>query len=195
MSGPLPEGFALHRAWAPAMTLADLVDGLAWEQQSVTVFGKTYPTPRLTAWYGEASYTYSGVMHPRAAMPEVLAEVRDRLEHQLSTRERPVAFNSVLANYYRDGRDSVAWHADDEDELGLEPTIASLSVGGSRKFAVKCVSSTCTVPGCAGKYDAVLRHGDLLVMSGRSQLDYLHSVPKTATACGPRVNLTFRWVS
>jgi alkylated DNA repair dioxygenase AlkB len=186
--GVLPEGFALHREWAPHYRVEKLVAALPWEQHTVTVFGKSHPTPRLTAWFGEAGYAYTGAAHPPAEMPPLLDALRARLERHTGAR-----FNSVLANYYRGGSDSVAWHADDEPELEREPVIASLSVGALRRFSVKARSGWPVVQG--PRYDVWLGQGDLLVMSGRSQLDYFHSVPKTSREVGPRVNLTFRWVT
>jgi alkylated DNA repair dioxygenase AlkB len=116
-------------------------------------------------------------------MPVWLDSMRLAVEHHTGAR-----YNSVLANYYRTGADSVAWHADDEPELGSEPTIASLSFGSSRRFAIKSRADN-SVMAC------FLDHGDLLVMSGRSQADYLHSITKTARSVSPRLNLTFRWTS
>lgn len=185
MIGALPDGFELRRAWASGWYKVDkLIDGLAWEQRTVTAFGRTYACPRLTAWYGEAAYSYSGTTHPPAELPPLLESIRERVQNTTGRR-----FNSVLANYYRDGSDSVAWHADDEVELGEQPTIASLSIGAPRRFSVKSRRAN-----PAHRTDLWLCDGDLLVMSGRSQLDYLHSVPKTSRPVGPRINLTFRWV-
>ncbi|MBP9129397.1 MAG: alpha-ketoglutarate-dependent dioxygenase AlkB, partial [Steroidobacteraceae bacterium] len=97
-------------------------------------------------------------------------------------------YNSVLLNLYRDGRDGMGWHADDEPELGREPVIASVSFGATRRFKLRHRRSriaACTLD---------LAHGDLLLMAGVTQHLYLHAVPKTARPVGARVNLTFRWV-
>lgn len=176
----LPEGFALTRISVPE--LSALVDAIAWEQRTLKLYGREHAVPRLTAWMGTGAYTYSGVSHAPAPMPVAIAELHARIEQLTGAR-----FNSVLANYYRDGRDSVAEHADDEPELGPEPTIASVSIGASRTFAIRCKATR-------ERTTIELRNGDLLVMSGHSQRDYLHSVPKTSRPVGPRINLTFRSV-
>lgn len=185
----LPTGFAMTRKWATDYSVAEIpwmVATLPLEQRQIKIFGRVSDVPRLTAWMGEASYTYSGIAHPPAAMPAWLADMRRALELKLGVR-----FNSVLANYYRDGSDSVAWHSDDEPELGSAPTIASVSLGASRRFAIRCRGAR---PSPGTRWDLMLEHGDLMVMSGRSQIDYEHSIPKTARTMAPRLNLTFRWV-
>jgi alkylated DNA repair dioxygenase AlkB len=166
----------------PTSHIEQLSDTLTLKQTTIRIFGKTHLTPRLIAWYGTASYAYSGQTHPPAAMPKWLTCVQQEIERHTGAR-----FNSVLANYYRDGRDSVSWHADDEPELGAEPTIASLSFGASRYFAIRARSG-------GAQHKLLLKSGDLVVMRGRSQLDYLHSIPKTTIPCGSRLNLTFRYI-
>ena len=160
--------------------MASLVHAVAWEQPTVTVFGRHHPTPRLTAWYGDAAYSYSGITHPAAAFPPPLAQIRDQLQATTAVR-----FNSCLANLYRDGSDSMGAHADNEPELGAEPTIASVSLGARRRFVMTHVES-------GERFTWPLGNGDLLVMSGESQRDYRHAVPKTSARVGPRLNLTFR---
>jgi alkylated DNA repair dioxygenase AlkB len=177
----LPPGFSLFRRFAlPTERLDELILSIRFEQTTFRIFGRQHLTPRLTSWMGEPSYTYSGILHPPAPVPEWVARLRDLLGHFTGT-----TFNSVLANLYRDRRDSVAWHADDEPELGERPMIASVSLGGSRTFAIR--------PRAGGPITRIeLEHGDLLVMSGRSQADYLHAVPKTRRQADPRLNLTLR---
>jgi alkylated DNA repair dioxygenase AlkB len=160
--------------------MASVVETVAWEQPIVTVYGQRHPTPRLTAWYGDAAYSYSGMTHPPAVFPRPLAQIRDRLQATTGVR-----FNSCLANLYRDGSDSMGAHADDEPELGPEPTIASVSLGARRRFLLTEVES-------GERFTWSLGNGDLLVMSGESQRDYRHAVPKTPARVGPRLNLTFR---
>ena len=157
-----------------------LVDAVAWDQPIVTVFGRQHATPRLTAWFGDGAYSYSGITHPPAAFPGPLAEIRDRLTDEVGVR-----FNSCLANLYRDGRDSMGAHADNEPELGREPTIASVSLGEPRRFVMTHVAT-------GRRFAWSLGAGDLLVMFGESQSDYRHGVPKTAARVGRRLNLTFR---
>jgi alkylated DNA repair dioxygenase AlkB len=178
----IPDGFALSRI-DKLDTIAAYIESIAWEQRSFRMFGREHLTPRLTAWMGTGVYTYSGQRHEPAPMPTTIARLHARVEALTGAR-----FNSVLANYYRDGRDSVAWHADDEPELGTEPMIASVSIGASRTFLIhhKTLRERTTL---------TLMHGDLLVMSGRSQLDYEHSVPKAREPVGPRINFTFRYIA
>jgi alkylated DNA repair dioxygenase AlkB len=157
-----------------------LLEQIAWEQRDLTLFGRTVPTPRLTAWMGDAPYTYSGVTNFPLPWPPRLAAIRDVL-----TAELGVVFNSCLANLYRDGSDSMGWHSDDEPELGPRPTIASLSLGARRVFALRHRQTR-------ERWTYPLGAGDLLIMRDESQAAYAHAVPKTAQAVGPRINLTFR---
>lgn len=153
---------------------------IGWEQHAIRIHGRSFPTPRLTAWMGDHSYRYSGLSHEPQPWPPTLATLRNRLSEELGT-----AFNSCLANLYRDGSDSMGYHADDEPELGPEPVIASLSLGARRRFAIRHRTSM-------QRWTWELGEGDLLVMFGESQRDYRHAVPKTARPVGPRMNLTFR---
>lgn len=161
-----------------------LLAEVPWQQDEITVYGKKHLTPRLSCWMGESwmSYTYSRhTMRPRPwqALPlEIMRFV------EAATDE---TFNSVLINYYRDGRDSNGWHADDEPELGIEPVIASLSLGASRDFHLRNKSDH------SQKYKMRLEHGSLLIMRGQTQSCWQHHVPKRVNV-GPRVNLTFRTI-
>lgn len=182
MTNMIP-GFAHIPEYASDFNLDHLVEQITWEQPTIKMFGKNVQVPRLTSWMGDGAYTYSGIHHPAADMPHVVETLRERLEATAGSK-----FNSVLANLYRNGSDSVAWHADDEPELGHQPIIASISIGATRAFHVK--------PRNGGERATFnLAHGDLIVMSGRSQLDYLHAVPKTVKPVGARINLTFRLVT
>lgn len=158
---------------------------LAWEQSEIFIHGRKCLIPRLNAWYGEpgASYIYSGRRFDPCAWTESLRELLARVEAVTGS-----SFNSVLANLYRDGADSVAWHSDDEPELGNEPVIASISLGGARKFSVKHKQ------GAHPRVDMWLPSGSLLVMRGRTQHAWHHQIPKTKMNVAPRINLTFRWV-
>jgi alkylated DNA repair dioxygenase AlkB len=173
------------RAFGPRQAddlFARLRAELPWAQESLLIFGRRQAVPRLVAWHGdpEARYRYSGVVHEPAPWTAALREVLDRVTALVDHR-----FNSVLANLYRDGRDGMGWHADDEPELGPEPVIASVSLGATRRFRLRHRPSgeTCTLE---------LTHGSLLVMSGTLQRYWLHCIPKTARSVGPRINLTFR---
>ena len=171
-----------HPGWVaePDRLLDHLTEVIAWEQHEITLFGRTVPTPRLTAWMGDAAYAYSGVVNEPAPWPPALAGLRDRLNTELG-----VELNSCLANLYRDGTDSMGFHSDDEPELGPEPTIVSISLGARRRFVLRH-------RGTRERWTWELGAGDLLVMRDESQRDYAHAVPKTKRATGSRMNLTFR---
>jgi alkylated DNA repair dioxygenase AlkB len=149
-----------------------------WQQER----GRTGPFPRLTAWYADVglTYTYSGVTHQALPWTAALSEVRRRVEEAGAT-----TFNSLLLNLYRDGNDSIGFHTDAEPELGANPVVASISLGAVRQFVMKHIDT-----GEKLKYD--LPHGSLLIMGGTCQNHWLHGVPKTKIAAGPRLNLTFR---
>jgi alkylated DNA repair dioxygenase AlkB len=161
---------------------AALESGLAWQEETIFIFGKWVKVPRLMCWYGDpgACYQYSGVNHQPRPWNAVLQSVRVMVEQQCRS-----AFNSVLANLYRDGKDSMGCHADDEKELGPNPVIASLSLGDERLFKLHHKTHKETL-------DIKLGHGDLLVMAGPLQHHWMHSVPKTRKFKTPRINLTFR---
>ena len=167
--------------------LAQLTAGAAWEQRTIRIFGEALPQPRLTAWYGDpaARYTYSGLTwEPRPWLPALLA-----LHHHLEAATG-TSFNSVLLNLYRTGHDSMGWHADDEPELGPAPVIASLSLGATRRFRLRPRPGLTHPP-----LGLDLPHGSLLLMRGSTQQHWQHALPKTARPVGPRLNLTFRWVT
>jgi alkylated DNA repair dioxygenase AlkB len=154
---------------------------ISWEHNDITLFGRTTKLPRLTCWMGEAEYSYSGVRNAPHPMPQRLAAIRDDL-----ARETGAPFNSCLANLYRDGSDSIGYHSDDEPELGPQPVIASVNLGAARRFVLRSLAT-------GQRWSVDLGGGDLLIMSGESQSDYRHAVPKTKRAVGPRINLTFRY--
>ncbi len=158
---------------------------LPWSVHRIMMFGRYVDSPRLSAWVGDADavYRYSGAdfrPHPWTA---ALSGLRARLQDELG-----VQFNSVLANLYRDGRDAMGWHSDDEPELGPEPVIASVSLGGVRRFLLKHRRD----PALRSAFE--LPSGSLLVMAGETQRHYRHALPRTARQVAPRINLTFRWI-
>jgi alkylated DNA repair dioxygenase AlkB len=159
--------------------------GITWEREEVLIFGERRAVPRLVAWHGEpgATYTYSGTRHEPRPWTADLEEIRRRVE-QLTGH----AFNSVLLNRYRSGRDGMGWHSDDEPELGPDPVIASVSLGATRRFRLRHRRNR------AEPVSLLLEHGSLLLMAGATQRHWLHAVPKTATTVGERINLTFRRV-
>jgi alkylated DNA repair dioxygenase AlkB len=154
----------------------------AWRHETIVVYGKRHLQPRLTAWHGEASYTYSGLRLAPLPMTPLLAQLRAAVEAATSHR-----YNSVLLNYYRDGADSMGMHSDDEPELGPQPAIASLSYGATRSFVLRHKTTKHTL-----KFD--LADGNLLLMAGALQRHWLHGINKTAKPTGPRLNLTFRYI-
>lgn len=163
----------------------ELLKTATWSHEHIAMFGKDSKLPRLTAWYGDAGtdYTYSGIHVVPMGWTETLLAIRDKIESV--TNER---FNSVLLNRYRTGSDSVAWHSDDEPELGTEPCIASISLGSVRKFQLK----NRTDP--SNKTSLELPHGSCLVMRADTQRNWLHQVPKTKKLVGERINLTYRFI-
>ncbi|MGF1767843.1 alpha-ketoglutarate-dependent dioxygenase AlkB [Enterovibrio makurazakiensis] len=157
-----------------------LLNTLPWQQLPIKMFGREVLQPRLQAWFGEHGYTYSGLRLPPAQFPPLL----DSLKIKCS-RVAGDAFNSVLANLYRDGQDYMGWHQDNEAELGPAPNIASLTFGESRRFVLKHIRT-------GEKREFELGSGSLLIMAGKTQTYWQHALPKTAKTRGARINLTFR---
>jgi alkylated DNA repair dioxygenase AlkB len=173
-----PSFFALAEADA---LFASLQKHVAWKQEQGR-FGR--PFPRLTALYADAglTYTYSGVTYPALAWTEELDAIRRRVEAAAGA-----PLNSVLLNRYRDGKDSIGFHADDEPELGTNPLVPSVSFGAERRFVLRHKKSKKRI-----EYD--LKHGSLLIMGGTAQHFWDHALPKTTQAVGERINLTFRYI-
>jgi len=180
----LPEGFVLLPGCFDATESAEHLDGflaeLAWEQQHFTIYGRTVPMPRLIAMYGPVGYRYSGVVHPPCALTPRLDVVRRRVE-EVTGR----AFNSVLANLYRDGRDAVGWHRDNDYAHGGQPDIASVSFGATRRFDLRAHAK-------GERIGVELESGSVLVMTGAAVARWSHRIAKTSRVVGPRVNLPFR---
>ena len=159
-----------------------LLQEVDWQQEQIKMFGKDLPLPRLTAWYGDKGYTYSGLQNkPKPWLP-ILLELKQEVEKATGH-----TYNSVLINLYKNGQSSMGWHSDDEPELGPEPGIASISFGAERRF------------GFRHKYNKAqknvylpIQHGSLLLMQGQTQHNWQHAIPKTAKPTGSRINLTFR---
>lgn len=162
-----------------------LREGVEWETHRIRLFGREVDSPRLSCWIGDAgtAYTYSGTRFEPRPWPSPLLEVRRRL-----SRELDCGFNSALANRYRDGRDYMGWHSDNEAALGQRPVIASLSLGATRRFVLKHRHDA------SRKREILLPHGSLLVMRGDTQQNYRHALPRTASTVGERINLTFRGI-
>lgn len=162
----------------------ELLSDTPWQQQEITVFNRTLPMPRLTCWMGEAAYTYSNLRNEPAPWISPVIEVREQITSLTGCK-----FNGVLLNLYRDGQDSMGWHADDEASLGDRPLIPSVNLGAVRRMRFKPRKGR---PGHAFGFD--LPHGSVLMMDGATQENWLHAITKTAKLTGPRINLTFRTV-
>ncbi|MEH1821988.1 MAG: alpha-ketoglutarate-dependent dioxygenase AlkB [Nostoc sp.] len=155
---------------------------LEWQQNQIRMLGKTMPVPRLECIYGDAGcdYLYSNsVFLKPLCWTEALSSLRDRI-----TALTGYKFRIVIGNQYRSGQDSIGWHADNEPSMGLNPAIASVSLGSCRKFQIK--------PRNGRPTDFWLEHGSLLVMHPGCQSTHLHQVPKTNKVVSTRINLTFR---
>ena len=168
--------------WSNDEVLARLIDETDWRSDSITLWGKQFLQPRLSAWYGEAAYRYSGLRLAPQPFTELQLAIRAAVEAATGC-----TFNSVLLNYYRDGRDSMGMHSDDEAELGKDPVIASLSYGATRNFILRHKRDKRTVR-------LPLEDGSLLVMGGQLQKNWLHGINKSTRALGERINLTFRYI-
>jgi alkylated DNA repair dioxygenase AlkB len=164
--------------------LDELLQNNPWEQRAITMFGKTIDEPRLSTWHSTQNlpYTYSGLLRTPALWTPLLSELLELCQSASGAK-----FNSVLINLYRDGNDSMGWHADNEKANGPDPTIASISLGASRRFDLRHRESKESIR-------TELTHGSLLVMSGKSQNAWHHQIPKSKRVTEPRINLTFRLV-
>jgi alkylated DNA repair dioxygenase AlkB len=178
-----------RRVWsreAAATLFERLLEDTSWEQHELRLFGRLVKAPRLSAWYGDpgATYAYSGVrLAPRewtAPLLAVKSTVETLCDH---------TFNSVLLNCYRHGDDSMGWHSDDEPELGRDPVIASVSLGAQRVLRLRHKRER------ALTHRLLLPDASVLLMQGATQSCWQHSLPKTRSLCGQRINLTFRAVA
>jgi alkylated DNA repair dioxygenase AlkB len=160
-----------------------------WERHRLRMFGRNVDAPRLSCWIGDpdAIYVYSRTRFEPTPWTPSLLFLRERVEQSCGAR-----FNSVLANLYRDGQDTMGWHSDDEPELGLQPVIASVSLGAERRFRFRRRASPGTH--AAPSVGLMLAHGSLLYMAGNTQRHYQHDLPKSTGVPGPRINLTFRLI-
>lgn len=163
--------------------LDQLIQTIDWRQDQITIYGRSRLQPRLTAWHGAPgkSYTYSGLRMYPTPWTSTLLDLRQKAQAVSG-----VEFNSVLLNLYRDGSDSMGWHSDHEPELGENPVIGSLSLGGTRRFMLR------------HRFEKGLKHqleltpGSFLLMQGTTQHYWQHQIPKTKCPVPARMNLTFR---
>jgi alkylated DNA repair dioxygenase AlkB len=211
-------------SWLSNSSLSPLVPTLyselrrqvAWEQTEIVLYGKKVRIPRLNAWYAEpqCGYTYSGkyfeplpwiplLLEIKAAVEEALRPllIKDAVQKESTQKESAQKestpkeiFNSVLVNCYRNGQDSVAWHSDDEPELGKNPIVASLSLGADRQFQLRHKDYRQHAKSEQYKQNICLSNGDLLLMHGAIQHYWQHQIPKTKKAVGERINITFRQI-
>ena len=173
----------------PSPLFYNLVTELSWQEDIVTLFGKTHVTTRQIVWMGDSDidYQYSG--HTRQTIPwtDTVFHVKQHVEQQLLILGIDVNFNSCLLNYYPSGEDGMGYHADDERELGEQPVIASLSLGATRKFVFKHKKTQ-------DKVELYLESGQLIVMHGETQNFWKHSITKTKKVTTGRISLTFRQI-
>ncbi|UOK43823.1 MULTISPECIES: alpha-ketoglutarate-dependent dioxygenase AlkB family protein [Flavobacterium] len=162
-----------------------LLTEIPWQQDDITIFGKTYKQPRLTAFFGNEGkpYSYSNITMLPHVWNELLLKIKSKAEKTTGH-----SFSSVLLNLYRDGKDSNGWHADNEKELGQNPVIASVSFGEQRIFQLKHNTLK------DQKQNIVLENGSLLLMKGTTQHYWKHQIPKTSKPIKQRINLTFRTI-
>jgi alkylated DNA repair dioxygenase AlkB len=155
---------------------------IAWQTERLFIYGRWIEVPRLMAWYGDsdAQYRYSNVTHTPLPWIAALQPLREDMQTLCGQ-----TFNSVLANLYRHGRDSMGCHADNEKELGDMPVIASLSFGETRLLRFHH-------PATNHRLNIELAHGDALIMAGELQQHWRHELPKTRRLKLARINLTFR---
>jgi len=186
---PMPDGDVYYLSnfspgRDPDSVLRQLIAGVPWRQDKIVVWGKMYSQPRLVAWYGDpgSDYTYSGIKLTALPWTDLLREIKQQVETVTAT-----SFNSVLLNYYRDNRDSMGFHSDDEPELGPRPAIASVSLGEERTFILKHKTNKLAKP-----VRLKPASGSLLLMKGGTQRYWKHGIAKETRLCGPRINLTFR---
>jgi alkylated DNA repair dioxygenase AlkB len=163
-----------------------LLETINWKQEQISFYGKTYPVPRKTAWYGYEGfdYSYSGIKCTTEIWTKELLEIKTAIEKITLSED----FTSVLLNLYNDGNDKMGWHSDDEKKLGINPTIASLSIGETRRFDLKHKQNKDL------NYKFELTSGSLLIMRGALQHHWVHQIPVQKKVKNPRINLTFRTI-
>lgn len=185
-----PAGIVDYRpGWIDPASAGQLFErlraGIDWQRHTIRMFGRELEQPRRLCFLGDDGvvYRYSGADYPAAAWHPAVAGLRDRL-----AAEGVATFNSALLNMYRDGKDSMGWHADDEPELGQDPVIASISLGAVRRFVLRSRAMP------RERFEFTPSAGSLIVMRGDLQHHWQHQLPKTRASVGPRINLTFRQV-
>lgn len=160
----------------------NLLNKIAWQQDQIMMFGKVITTKRKVAFYADKhiDYTYSSVKKKGLTWTPELIQIKNLIESLTGA-----TYNACLLNLYHTGEEGMGWHSDDEKEIILNSSIASLSIGSERKFAFKHKASKETI-------SIMLENGSLLEMKGAIQKNWWHSLPKTKKVGTPRINLTFR---
>ena len=173
----------------PSPLFYNLVTELPWQADMVTLFGKTHTTTRQIVWMGDSDigYQYSGHMRQTIPWTNTILSIKHHIEQQLLEIGIEANFNSCLLNYYPSGEDGMGYHADDEKELGVQPIIAALSLGATRKFVFKHKKTQ-------DKVALYLESGQLIVMCGNTQTFWKHSITKTTAVHEGRISLTFRHI-
>ena len=166
------------------LLFTELLENISWEHDELVIYGKHITTKRKTAWYGDNALKYSYSNTTKTALPWIPALIGLK---KLVEERSQATFNSCLLNLYHTGEEGMAWHSDDEKELGSKPIIASVSLGAERKFVFKHKVSKESV-------SHHLEQGSLLLMKGSTQQHWQHSLPKTKKVTEPRINLTFRTI-
>ena len=187
-------GWLHSTALCPAQLRDHLRLAIPWRQPEVTVYGRRHPVPRLTCWMGDPGcrYGYSGLVEPPQPWTTPLSQLRELLQKELG-----VGFNSLLLNRYRDGRDRMGWHADDEPELTAGHPIASLSLGASRTLRFRPRPNRLPATPAAAlpaAFAVELHDGDLLLMRAPTQRFWHHGLPARLAVKTERFNLTFRQI-
>lgn len=164
--------------------LSTLINEVDWGDDFHMIYGRRFDIPRLQAWFADPGirYSYSNNLLKTQSWMEPLLTIKQDIEAMTAQR-----FNAVLLTYYRNGLDHVGWHADDEEELGEAPVIASFSLGEKRQFHFRHKTDRISD-------SLLLEDGDLLLMHPNFQQQWQHCAPAEKVICKPRINLTFRLV-
>jgi len=153
-----------------------LIDQVDWVHHRRWMYERWVDEPRLTRWFDG-----------QETLPDpMLADYRRAMTERYLPKDS-TGFGPMGLNFYRDGSDSVAWHADRELRHLDDTLIAILTLGAARPFLLRPT-------GGGHSIDIRPASGDVLVMGGTSQLHWQHAVPKTASCPGPRISASIRWV-
>jgi alkylated DNA repair dioxygenase AlkB len=162
-----------------------LLNEIKWKQEPIKIFGRKIMQPRLTAFYGDAkkTYRYSGITMQPCQWTTELLEIKTKIETVAGAK-----FTSALLNFYRNEKDSMGWHRDNEKELGINPVIGSVSFGAPRVFQLRNHKNKSTIKSIE------LTNGSFLLMRGETQHHWEHQLPKTNKPKAVRINITFRFI-